>query len=139
MNLVPVTQRAYIASHPLALSFAIGVFATGLISILFPHFFEETSVSLALPDWLRMAFRGTWTIGGALSTFGILRGRRHLEASGMILLASGLAVNYLSIISIRPEAALSGIFIATLAVGCAFRARHLTNGGYDVIEIRRSH
>lgn len=137
MNLIPLTQRAYIASHPLAISFAVGVFITGVTSLIAPHLFEQSSATLALPEWLRVVFRITWTLGGGLSTYGILRGKRPAEAAGMILLSGGFAVNYIAIVSVLTQAALTAVFIATLAVGCGFRARHLLRGGYDLVELRR--
>lgn len=127
---VSPSQRNYVYSHPLALWFSIGIAWAGAVNIFLPNLVEESFVSLALPDWLVIAFNAVWMIGGLCGAIGILRGRRNVEAAGMSLLSSGMFVYFIAALSIRSSAAVTGIFILTLAIGCALRARHLTQSGY---------
>lgn len=71
-----------------------------------------------------------WAGGGSLATYGLVRGRRNIEAGGMTLLATALTVDYITVISVRTTSALSSLFIVFLALGCGLRARHLTRTGY---------
>jgi hypothetical protein len=132
------TQRAYISSHPLALRFSLGLFIVGLVSLVAPQTIEQTATSMALPEWLQIGFRLTWTLGGAASVWGIIRGRRAFEAAGMTLIATGLAIDYLAIVSVRWQSALPGLFILFLAEGCFQRTRHLRKNGYEIVEVRGS-
>lgn len=133
-SLVPHSHRAYIASHPLAVGLSIGIALTGYVNIFFPAW-TESSAQLVLPAFVLLMFNLTWMVGGTLSAIGLLRAKPKVEGAGMSLLAAGLLANYIAFVYLRPEAAITGSFILTLAVACGFRARHLTRHSYVNLDI----
>lgn len=133
-SLVPPSHRAYLASHPLAVGLSVGIALTGYVNVLFPEW-TESSAQLILPPFILLLFNVTWTVGGTLSALGLLRAKPKVEGAGMSLLAAGLLANYLAFVYVRPEAAVTGSFILTLAVACAFRAVHLTRHSYVNLDV----
>jgi hypothetical protein len=134
-NLIPPSQRAYVASHPLGKWVAIGIFFSGLINTLMPSLTSESVVALVFSPLIIFAFNLAWTVGGALCAFGLMRGKSKVEGAGMCLLASGLFTYYLAVFSVRTTAALAALFIPCLAYGCAKRAWHLATHGYVVLDV----
>ena len=132
---IPPSHRAYLASHPLAVGLSIGIALTGYVNILFPQWTTESSAQIVLPSLILLLFNLSWVIGGTLSTFGLLRGKPKVEGAGMSLLAAGLLANYIAFVYLRPEAAITGSFILTLAIACGFRARHLARHSYVNLDI----
>lgn len=134
-KIVPASQHAYLASHPLALLLSIGIAFNGYVNFLFPGI-SESSASIVLPPLMLALFNLTWAIGGTLATFGLIRGKPRIESAGMSLLASGLVTLFASILYLKPAAVLgSAAFLITLAVGCFLRARHLSNHTYVSLDI----
>jgi hypothetical protein len=131
VQLVPTWHRAYLRGHPLGLAVAIGIFLGGMVNLFAPDLVRESAPNLVLPDFVLLIFNLCWTIGGALATIGLLRGVRNAEVPGLMLTAGGLGAYYVAVISIRATSALTAIFVATLAIGCAVRAWHLTRCGYE--------
>jgi hypothetical protein len=135
-GLVPRTQRAYLASHPLALWVSVGIAFTGWLNLLFPEPAAESSTALVFPGWLLLMFNLSWAIGGSLSVIGLLRGKPRIEGIGMTLLASGLFSLFLAILALSPDRALrSAVFIVTLAIGSGLRARHLMTHAYVNLDV----
>lgn len=132
--LVPPSHRAYLASHPLAVGLSIGIALTGYINVLFPDW-TESSARVILPSFILLMFNLTWMVGGSLSAIGLLRAKPKVEGAGMSLLAAGLLANYIAFVYVRPEAAVTGSFILTLSIACAFRARHLTRHSYVNLDV----
>lgn len=133
-HIVPQRQRAYVASHPLGLWVSLGIAISGYINILQPHLTEESVVALIFSPLVLVAFNAVWAMGGTLSFIGMARGRHHVEAAGMALLASGLLSYFLAIVSVRASSALAALFLPALAIGCALRAHHLTTHGYVLMD-----
>jgi signal transduction histidine kinase len=133
--LVPVGQRPYVASHPLGVWLSAGIAFTGWINVLFPALTAEAASRLAFEPLVLFLFNLAWAFGGSVSLGGLLRGRAKVEGAGMAVLASALASYYFAILAVRPSAAVSGGFIAFLAVGCAFRAWHLATHGYVNLDV----
>ncbi|HEY3435084.1 MAG TPA: hypothetical protein VGK41_05480 [Solirubrobacterales bacterium] len=134
-SLVPFRQRAYLASHPLALLLSIGIAFNGYVNLIFPGL-SESSAAVVLPPLMLALFNLTWAVGGTLSTFGLVRGKAKVESAGMSLLASGLVTLFASILYLKPAAVLgSAAFLVTLAVGCFLRARHLSDHTYVSLDI----
>lgn len=123
-------QRQYLFAHPLAIWFSIGVTITGMVALAFPHLADQSAVSLALPDWLEKIFNILLTIGGFMSTLGIVSGKPKYEAAGMALLSGAFLSFFSSIIYLRVNNVASAVFLFTLAVGCAQRSIHLARRGY---------
>jgi hypothetical protein len=129
VTLIPHKQRAYIASHPVVFWFCLGMMLVGALSLIDPSLTDQSATAQLLPDWVRKVFNVTYMIGGGASAIGIARGMLKLEAAGMALLATGLLVNFIVYVWLVHASAVSGVFILTLAIGCAQRSWHLAN--YD--------
>jgi hypothetical protein len=122
-------RRAYVRAHPVALWLSVGFAVAGAIQALDSSLAGQSAAELALPHWLHVLYGLVYSVGGFLSAFGIARYRRNLEAAGMAMMASGLVVQFLSIIYVLPGSALAAIFLPTLAIGFALRVRYLINVG----------
>jgi hypothetical protein len=132
---VPPNQRAYVASHPLGLWVSAGIAISGWINLIAPSLTSESVVALIFPQVVLYVFNAVWAVGGTMATGGLLRGKRKVEAAGMTLLASGLGSYFLAVVSVRATSALAAVFIVTLAIGCALRAKHLTSHGYVTLDL----
>lgn len=128
--IVPRNHRAYVASHPLGVCVAAGLTIGGLINLSFPGLARETSVAVALPPVLFYCFSAMWAVGGLLALYGLVRGRRSVEAGGSVLVSTALAVDYIAILAVRPLSGVVSVFILFLALGYALRVRHLVRTGY---------
>ncbi len=125
-------MKSYTKAYPFLFWFSIGICTTGVVSILFPHLSEQTATSIALSDTLELVFKLMWTIGGGMVTYSLIKCKSNVEAAGLVLIGTGILSYFLSIIYIRPENALNGVFLLFLAIGCFMRVRrlgHLTNNG----------
>jgi hypothetical protein len=129
-DIIPRNHRAYVASHPLGVCVAAGLTVGGMINLCFPDLARETSVAVALPQVLFLCFSAMWALGGLLALYGLVRGKRSVEAGGSVLLSTALAVDYIAILSVRPLSGVVSVFIFFLAVGYALRVRHLLRTGY---------
>jgi hypothetical protein len=128
--IVPRNHRAYVASHPLGVCVAAGLAIGGLINLSFPGLARETSVAVALPPALFYCFSAMWAIGGLLALYGLVRGKRSVEAGGSVLVSTALTVDYIAILAVRPLSGVVSVFILFLALGYALRVRHLVRTGY---------
>lgn len=124
-------QRAVVQHHPLAVWFSLGIALYGAAALLFD---PTTATSVAFPEWQRIAFEVVWFIGGSQSFYGINRGKARWEASGMMLIGTGLIVNFLATVRVLPAAAWSGLFTLTLAIGCLRRGMILMRGYERVLD-----
>jgi hypothetical protein len=122
--LIPLRQRPYLRSHPLAAWFAVAIFLAGLIGLLFPETVSQTAASLLLPDWLETTFRWFYLVAGAAATWGIVRGRANLEAAGWTLVTSVLAAQIVTLLFLTQDAAIVAnlVTLAALALGTGMRA-----------------
>lgn len=103
----------------------------GLIGTFLPEAVDESVIALIFPAWVFYLFNLIWFLGGAASTYGLLRGRADVEVGGLSLMASGLTAYYIAVVSVRASSALLALFIFFLAVGSAARAFALIHrGGY---------
>lgn len=128
-NPIPVLQRPYVSGHPIALLISIGfVFSgfVGLLGLVVPGLVSESAVALVLPEFVYAIFNTLSLFGGVAAAFGIVSGRRDVEAFGMSLLASVLFSYFMTIIAVRPSSAIQIQFILWLGIGCALRVWHLT-------------
>lgn len=121
-------RRATRREHPLALWFGIGIALLCAIALLEPSSIEQSPTSAALPHWTRDLFYAIWGIGGAATAGGIWFAHRPIEASGSILLGSGMAAYTVVILSLSPAALTSTIFVITLAIGCIQRGYYIAKG-----------
>lgn len=132
----PPYRRQYVRSHPLAVWFSLGIALYGGITLIAN---PMTAPSTTLPDWQLITFRVTWLVGGVLAWYGINRGRSKPEAAGMVLLATGLIVNFLAVMHLNVELGWpAGLFLVPLAIGCVRRALYIvsqSNGGPDGPEL----
>lgn len=133
-RIVPPGQRAYVASHSLGLWVSVGIALSGWVNLLAPSLVTESVVSLLFSPLVLLLFNAAWALAGTLSVFGLLTARRQFEAAGMALLASGMLSYFLAVVSVRPSAALAGLFLPALAIGAAQRAWHLTTHGYVTLD-----
>jgi hypothetical protein len=137
--IVPPGHRAYVAAHPLGVCLSLGIAASGWIRILWPGTAADSPSSLVLPAFILFTFNVAWAAGGTLAAVGLLRGKAKMEGVGMSLLASALAAYYCLILSLRPLAALTAVFIVFLAVGCALRAYHVATHAYINLDVPHDH
>ncbi len=137
MRFLPIlsTQRAYLASHPLAFWLAVGIALTGYINLFAPSLTGETASSVVFSSFVLFLFNIAWAGGGTFVAVGLLRGRPKIEGAGQAVLASALFSYFLAVIAARPSFAATALFILCLGVGCAFRAVHLATHGYVVLDV----
>lgn len=116
-------RRVYLREHPLAMWFSIGAILTGVPLAVAPFLAQGSAALTILPDWAVFTWACWYALGGILSLIGMVRLEGRLEAAGMSLLASALAVTVVSTIVVRGAgAALAGAFLVTLAIGCISRS-----------------
>lgn len=135
LNPVARTQRAYVASHPLGVWLSIGIAASGYINLLFPHLSGESSSSIVFSPLVLLMFNLSWAVGGTMSLVGLLRGRRKLEGGGMSILSAGMLSLFLAIFALRPQSALTALFVLALGIGCGVRAWHLAHHAYVNLDV----
>lgn len=135
LNPVARSQHAYVASHPLGVWLSIGIAVTGLVNMFAPGLTEESSSTIVFSPFVLFLFNLTWALGGSLSVFGLLRGRRKVEGAGMSMLSAGMLSLFLAIISLKPDAAVTASFILAIGIGCGLRARHLATHGYVNLDV----
>lgn len=129
--LAPRWHRAYVRSHPAWPWITIGLALSGFSGLITPWLVEESAIALILPEWSYYLFNFIWFVGGAASTLGMIRGRSDIEIGGLSLVTGGLAAYYIAVISVRPAAMWTALFVGFLAVGAIARAIHLfCSGGY---------
>jgi hypothetical protein len=131
---VPPWHRAYVRSHWVGLSVAVGVCLSGLIGLIAPEAVEQSASAVVLPRWAVTMLNVSWVVGGASASVGLLRGNRQLHVPGMSLIGGGLLAYYSAILALRPEAAWQVVFIAILGVGCLLHATFLALYGYSGTE-----
>lgn len=136
---VPPWHRAYLRSHWVGLSVALGVCLSGLIALVAPEVVEQSASAVVLPSWVVTLLNVTWMIGGGTAAAGLLRGNRQLHVPGMSLIGGGLLAYYSAIVALRPEAALQVIFIPILGAGCLLHALFLGLYGYSGADPRYGH
>lgn len=129
-QIVPTWHRAYVRSHPLGLMVAVGVFLAGAVGLVLPAVTDSSAPGAILSTSGLVAFNAVWTLGGGLATVGLLRGNREIEVPGLALMAGGLTAYYIAVVTVRGVAGLAGVFMGTLALGCALRAVELYRHGY---------
>lgn len=136
MKLIAPEQRGYLHSHPLAFWLCVGLVIAGSVGVFAPHLIGQSAASLVLPEWLRTTFYADYTLGAALSLVGITRGKARLEAAGMMLLATGFLVQFLSAAYLLHSSVFAGLFLFTLSIGCFQRSRFLAANGYPPRMVR---
>lgn len=124
------TQRTYIASHAVLFWLCVGLFVAGASSLIFPDSVQQSSTSLALPEWLRIGFQVSYTLGAAMALYGLIRGEARVEAAAQMLLGSSFLIDYAAIVHLAPDAWIAGLFIVSLAIGCLRRGVFLVRRGY---------
>ena len=125
--LIPSSQRTYLRSHPLALWFALAIVLSSVIALLFPETVVQTPAALLLPDWLELAFRWFFLVGGTAASFGLLRGKANFEALGWALVTAAIAAQVVTLIFLTQDATIitSSLILAALGVGTGLRSWYL--------------
>lgn len=129
-------RRLYARAHPLALTMAAGLGATGVLLILSPPLFANTIVARALPAGLEYPWNFALIAGGGLVGLSFWRLDSRLEAAGSALLAGCIGVWLVVYISeIPPSSPISGTIPVALGMfttlGYAIRAFMLTTASQD--------
>lgn len=117
--------RAYLRDHPIAFWLSFGIACFGFTALAFPDTILHTTVSKSTPHWLHTAYYVLYFIGGLTATIGVFFGKVKLEAAGMILVASGLCVDFLTIADMRPQTLPQESIRLALAIGTFRRAQWL--------------
>jgi hypothetical protein len=130
MAFIVPEQRRYIQAHPVVFWLCIGLVIVGSIGVVSPDLIGQSAASMVLPDWLKTSFYVVYTFGAFSALVGITRGRASMEAGGMMLLATGFLVQFLSAAYLLHSSALAGLFLLTLSIGCFRRGRFLAKHGY---------
>ena len=111
---------------------AIGIGLAGIAGMVYPDLVKESAPALILPTWLYFLFNCIWAAGGTFAAWGLMRGLVRLEVPGLALMSGGLGAYYMAVITARGwSGAIAGLFIGSLALGCAIRSFHLFHYGYD--------
>ena len=123
-----IKDRRYLYDHPLAAWVALGAFILGALISVSPALGEGSSGLAILPPVGVVLWGLAYFLGGAFSLYGIFRRSPRFESAGMSLLGTALVVSFLSVLIVRGSgAALSVVFILTLALGCLSRAWFITH------------
>jgi uncharacterized membrane protein YhaH (DUF805 family) len=130
LDLIIPQQRNYVRAHPVVVWLCVGLVIVGSIGTIAPSLIGQSAASTVLPVWLRTAFYLVYTLGALGSLIGITRARARVEAAGMMLLATGFLVQFLSAAYLLHSSAIAGTFLLTLSIGCFQRSRFLGKYGY---------
>lgn len=117
-------RRYYLLGHPLLFSVASAALVGGIFLLCYPDGLAASSIGLAAPGRLEIAWAGCYAIGGAMVICGMLRLQPTVEASGLCLLAGAYAGYSAAIFYSRgfgPGASGATVF-AGLCIGCVVRA-----------------
>lgn len=126
-RLVAVRQRPYLAAHPLAAWFYLGIVLAGVAIVVDPDLAAKSSPLVTLPRWTFYAWGITYTVGGIFALLGIVRAWPKIEAAGTALLASAFLVNYVTTVYLDHTAAFRGLFVLCLSIGTWQRSYYLAN------------
>lgn len=116
-------RNAYLRTHTLAFMVGVAAALAGTAVLFLPSLGLGKSSLAQLPGSMEFAWAAFYALGGWLVVVGILRLSPRLEAAGMWLLGSTLAVNAVTIIWARGiETFVAVSVIAGAAIGCIIRA-----------------
>lgn len=113
---------ARFASAPFEVAIAVAAVVTGGYLVAWQPALKVTNLAAVAPLWASYAVNVGYLVGGLCMLGGLWRGNRDVEASGLWLLASTLAIGVLILIYVRGGAATASIISQTaLAAGSLYR------------------
>lgn len=116
-------RRLYLLQHPLAITVAAVLEATGVLLLFSPPLFAHSVVAQSLPSGLEYPWDLTLILGGSLMLTGFWRLNVRIEAAGAIMLCSALLVWVLVYVSADAGVSIISVALAlAVASGLASRA-----------------
>jgi hypothetical protein len=122
------TRKAYIRSHPVMISFMVSIALGGAAAVGYPRILHGSVIGEALPGGLAVVWGSLYALGGALTACGVLTLHARLEAAGLCLTASAMAVWAICVFDARgfPDGMLVASLFVGLCLGCWARAFLIT-------------
>lgn len=115
-----MVRRLRQLAYPLAVFFGLAVFFAGLLPII--GLSPASPTVLLLPEWIRVWWQLTYTIGGLGLAVGILNQRPATEALGLALLGGAFPVQGFLALHLLGASGLPGaVFLFIISVGCWIR------------------
>jgi hypothetical protein len=123
--MIPEANRAYVRGSIMTLWVVIGVTLSGIARLAVPSVVSSNSALQALPTGVLVLLNIAWILSGAVTVMGILRGRRDVEAAGLILIATSFACFFIAIAAFKFSTVPSVLYIPTFALGAAWRGYYV--------------
>jgi hypothetical protein len=130
--MIPDANKPYVRGSIMTLWVVIGVTLSGVARLVFPSVVSSSSALQALPAFVLILLNAAWILSGLVTVVGILRGRRDIEAAGLILIATSFGCFFLAILAFRPSTAPSVVYIPTFALGAAWRGYYVNHGAGQI-------
>jgi len=121
---------SHLADRPFATALG-GLLLASMIVTLADIGLTADALSTLVPDWLLTLLSVTYGIGGILIIDGVMFRRGNSEAAGCALVASGLLVRFIALITVlgfHPATVATGVFYLMFGWACIERIRQILRG-----------
>lgn len=116
-------RRLYVLQHPWAMSSETTAAVAGVVLLLFPALMDDTTLGVAFPDAIEVAWLLAFAGGGLLALAGVMFLSSSLEVGGLVLLAVAYAVWAIAFPVVRGSGGLLACMLLTgMASGAGLRA-----------------
>jgi hypothetical protein len=120
---------AHLSTLPFESLLAGLVVVSGIAGLL--HYGVIDPIGALLPEWLVVGTQGAYLTSGLLMLLGMGRGRRDIEALGLVLLSTSGVIRWITygyLLGFSPNFIVSGVFNTLIVVASVVRIKTILRG-----------